>query len=69
MRRRFTEVRLHHPRRDRAARRMRAAGWPVWAIARALLMSRPRVEAALKAKRPGSTLWDAKHRALFREAV
>ncbi|MBS7698752.1 MULTISPECIES: hypothetical protein [unclassified Chelatococcus] len=65
MRRRFAVVRLCHPRRHRIARRMRAVGWPIFAIARALRMPRERVESAIG----GSRLWDAATVAFFREAL
>lgn len=62
---RFTLVCRHHPRRRRAARRMREAGWPVSAIARALAMTQARVRAVLA----GTPLWDAAHINLFREVA
>jgi hypothetical protein len=40
-------IRLNHPRRYRAARRMAAAGWPEHAICRALRLRPERVRRAI----------------------
>jgi len=65
MRRRFTVHYLRHPRPWRIARRMAAAGWPRYAICRALGMRAERLAPALA----GADPWGPAEVAHFRRAA
>lgn len=61
-------VRIDGRRRRMAARAMQAAGWPRWAIARALRIPRTALEAALAAS-PAELFWGARAARVLREAA